>query len=56
MINGEFDEARAVCVAPFAENIKGARWETIADASHCSHIEKTEEYCKLVDDWLNESK
>lgn len=53
VINGEYDEARAICVEPFAKEIKDAEWKTIADASHCSHIEKTEEYCQMVVDWLS---
>ena len=52
VINGEFDEARQICVEPFARHIKGAEWVTISGASHCAHIEKTEEYCNLVIDWL----
>lgn len=46
VINGEYDEGRAICVEPFARDIKGAEWITIKGASHCSHVEKTEEYCQ----------
>lgn len=53
VINGEYDEARATCVEPFARDIKGSEWKTIAGASHCAHVEKTEEYCQLVVEWLS---
>ena len=53
VINGEFDEAKQICVEPFARDIEGAEWVTIEGASHCAHIEKTEEYCELVVDWLD---
>ena len=55
VINGEFDEGRRICVEPFARDIKGAEWVTIEGASHCAHVEKTEEYCELVVNWLNRS-
>lgn len=53
VINGEFDEARRICVEPFARDIKDAEWVTMEGASHCAHIEKTEEYCKLVMEWMS---
>lgn len=55
VINAEFDEARPICVEPYVRDIKGAKWVTVEDASHCTHIEKTEEYCKIVTDWMAEN-
>ncbi|KAJ9656393.1 hypothetical protein H2198_004971 [Neophaeococcomyces mojaviensis] len=51
VINGEYDEARAICVKPFVDEIKGAEWVTIQDASHCAHLERTEEFCRVVTEW-----
>ena len=53
VINGEFDEARAICVEPFARDIQGAEWKTFEGASHCTHIEKTQQYCDYVVAWLD---
>jgi L-proline amide hydrolase len=42
LISGEFDEATPAVVQPFADNIKGAVWKIIPDASHLSHVEQPE--------------
>jgi len=52
LINGEFDEAQNVCVAPFFRNIPKVKWITISDASHCSNLEQPEKYMQIVADFL----
>lgn len=51
VIDGEYDEGHS-SVEPYARDIKDAEWKTFKDASHCAHVEKPEEYCEYVADWL----
>lgn len=48
VIAGEFDEAAPATWAPFAERIADARSHVFADASHCAHLEKPEEFRAVV--------
>lgn len=52
VIAGEFDEATPATWQPFVENIPDARSHVFADASHCSHLEKPEEFRAVVADFL----
>ncbi|HET9074805.1 MAG TPA: proline iminopeptidase-family hydrolase [Solirubrobacteraceae bacterium] len=52
VISGEFDEATPAVVEPLVEAIPGARWELMAGASHCSHLEQPEAFLTLVEDFL----
>lgn len=52
VIAGEFDEATPATWAPYVENIPDARSHVFADASHCSHLEKPEEFRAVIADFL----
>ncbi|BBY16532.1 proline iminopeptidase-family hydrolase [Mycolicibacterium litorale] len=52
VVAGEFDEATPATWAPFVENIPGARSHVFPDASHCSHLEKPEEFRAVIADFL----
>lgn len=52
VIAGEFDEATPATWAPYVENIPDARSHVFADASHCSHLEKPEEFRAVVAEFL----
>lgn len=51
-INGEFDEARGICVEPYKRDIEGAEWVTLEGTSHMGSVEEPEKYCDLVMEWL----
>lgn len=48
VIAGEFDEATPATWQPYVERIPDARSHVFADASHCSHLEKPEEFRAVV--------
>jgi L-proline amide hydrolase len=48
VISGEYDEATPAVVRPLAQTIPHARWELLADASHCPHLEQPERFFSLV--------
>jgi L-proline amide hydrolase len=48
VIAGEFDEATPATWAPYVERIADTRSHVFADASHCSHLEKPEEFRAVV--------
>lgn len=52
VIAGEFDEATPETWAPYVEKIAGARSHVFADASHCSHLEKPEEFRAVIAEFL----
>ncbi|MBX6320928.1 MAG: proline iminopeptidase-family hydrolase [Rhodospirillaceae bacterium] len=53
VISGRHDEATEACVRPYAERIKGARWEIFEDSSHLPHVEETERYMQVVGAFLD---
>ncbi|BBY48219.1 amino acid amidase [Mycolicibacterium arabiense] len=53
VVAGEYDEATPETWAPFAERIPGARSHVFADASHCTHLEKPEEFRAVIADFLH---
>lgn len=50
---GEFDEARPSSVKYFASEITNSRVRIFKDASHEHHLEKTEAYLGIINDFLN---
>jgi L-proline amide hydrolase len=52
VIAGEFDEATPATWAPYVENIPDARSHVFPDASHCSHLEKPEEFRSVIAEFL----
>ncbi len=48
VIAGEFDEATPAAWQPYVEHIAGAQSHVFPDASHCSHLEKPEEFRAVV--------
>ncbi|WP_232004738.1 proline iminopeptidase-family hydrolase [Mycobacterium sp. ACS1612] len=52
VIAGEFDEAVPAAWQPYAELIPDARSHVFPDTSHCSHLEKPEEFRAVVGDFL----
>src|SRR5882762_3152998 len=54
VIVGEFDEATPATWAPYVERIADTRSHVFADASHCSHLEKPEEFRAVIGAFLAE--
>lgn len=53
-MNGKDDEAQDVCVLPFVEGIKGAKWVKFMKSSHMPFFEETEHYMEVVSRFLDE--
>jgi L-proline amide hydrolase len=53
LISGKYDEATPAVVQPFADGIKGARWEIFENSSHLPHVEETELCMQVVGDFLD---
>jgi len=54
LISGRHDEATPTVVQPFAEGIKGARWEIFENSAHLPHVEETERCIQVIGDFLAE--
>jgi L-proline amide hydrolase len=52
VIAGEFDEATPATWAPYVERIPDVRSHVFGDASHCTHLEKPEEFRSVIADFL----
>jgi L-proline amide hydrolase len=52
VIAGEFDEASPESWQPYVDQINGAVSHVFPDTSHCSHLEKPEEFRAVVADFL----
>jgi L-proline amide hydrolase len=52
VIAGEFDEATPAAWQPYVDHIPDATSHVFADTSHCSHLEKPEEFRAVVADFL----
>ena len=54
LVAGEFDEAQPIVWEPFVEHIPDVRSHVFADASHCSHLEKPEEFRSVIAAFLTD--
>jgi L-proline amide hydrolase len=54
LISGRYDEATPAVVQPFADGIKGARWEIFEESSHMPHVEEQERCLQVIGDFLAE--
>jgi L-proline amide hydrolase len=52
LVSGRHDEATPAVVRPFAEGIRGARWEIFEESAHLPHIEETERCMRVIGDFL----
>ncbi|ONI83227.1 alpha/beta hydrolase [Actinosynnema sp. ALI-1.44] len=54
VITGRHDEATPATARPFADEIKGARWEVLPESSHMPHVEQPELFDSLMLEFLAE--
>lgn len=52
VLAGEYDEATPATWAPFTERIPDVRAHVFSDASHTPHVEQTDEWLRVVGDFL----
>lgn len=53
LVSGKHDEATPAVVQPFADGIRGARWEIFENSSHLPHVEETERCMQVIGDFLD---
>ncbi len=54
VVNGRFDEATELCVAPYVTKIPDVRWVTFEASSHLPHVEEEERFLEVVGAFLQE--
>lgn len=54
VLAGEFDEAQPIVWRPFVERIPNVREVVVPDASHCTHLEKPQEFRDIITGFLSE--
>jgi L-proline amide hydrolase len=55
VVAGEFDEATPATWQPYVDQIPDARSHVFADTSHCTHLEKPEEFRAVIADFLHQN-
>ncbi|KAJ7649294.1 proline-specific peptidase [Mycena rosella] len=56
LLNGRYDEAQDMVVAPFFLEIPHVKWVTFAESSHMSHYEERERFMEVVGSFLVEDR
>lgn len=54
VVAGEFDEATPATWAPYVDHIPDVRSHVFPDASHCTHLEKPEDFRSVIADFLHQ--
>lgn len=54
VVAGEFDEATPATWQPYVDNIADVRAHVFPDSSHCTHLEKPEEFRAVIADFLHQ--
>ncbi|MDT0551061.1 alpha/beta fold hydrolase, partial [Streptomyces lonegramiae] len=54
VIAGEFDEATPATWQPYADLIPDARSHVFPGTSHCTHLEKPEEFRSVIAEFLHQ--
>ncbi|ART70901.1 alpha/beta hydrolase [Mycobacterium dioxanotrophicus] len=54
VVAGEFDEATPATWQPYVDNIADVRSHVFPDSSHCTHLEKPEEFRAVIAEFLHE--
>jgi L-proline amide hydrolase len=54
VVAGEYDEATPATWQPYVDRIPGARSHVFPDTSHCTHLEKPEEFGAVIGAFLAE--
>jgi L-proline amide hydrolase len=54
VVAGEFDEATPATWRPYVDHIPDVRSHVFADTSHCTHLEKPEEFRAVIADFLHQ--
>lgn len=54
LVNGKFDEAQDATMKPFFAGIKKkpVKWVRFAESSHSPQLEETDDFMRVVDDFL----
>ena len=53
LINGKYDEAQDEVMEPFFKSIPTVKWARFAESSHLPQLEETEEFLKVVSNFLS---
>ena len=55
VISGRYDEATPLIAETIKKGIPGSRWVLFEESSHMPHVEETDRYMQVVEDWLTEN-
>ena len=55
IINGTNDECTPLLAKTMFDRIPRARWELMEGARHMTFVDQTEQYCKLLNEWMTQN-
>lgn len=53
LLSGRYDQVTPACVEPLKQGISGSEWVLFEHSSHMPHLEETEGFLQVLDDFLN---
>ncbi len=53
LLSGRYDQVTPTCVEPLKQGISGSEWVLFKNSSHMPHLEETERFLQVLDDFLN---
>ncbi|PCC45521.1 proline iminopeptidase-family hydrolase [Brevibacterium aurantiacum] len=56
VLSGEYDEATPATWLPFVEHIRDVQALVVPDSSHCTHLERTDEFLTSVESFMREKE
>lgn len=53
LLSGRYDQVTPACVEPLKQGISGSEWALFENSSHMPHLEETEGFLQVLDEFLN---
>lgn len=53
LLSGRYDQVTPACVEPLKQGISGSKWVLFENSSHMPHLEETEGFLQVLEEFLN---
>ncbi|MBH8560877.1 hypothetical protein I8748_01560 [Nostoc sp. CENA67] len=54
LLSGRYDEVTPACIETVHQGISGSKWVLFENSSHMPHLEETEGFLKVLDEFLHD--
>lgn len=56
LLSGRYDQVTPACVEPLKQGISGSKWVLFENSSHMPHLEETEGFLQVLEEFLNRAE